>query len=130
MKQILKSKIKENGSYYYECKPWYDKTPSKLPKPIYQTEIFPRMMSHAEILKTYAIAPYSSYTEALAVVADLIPTLTNDWKGRFVYFKEDDVPYCFRAWRLGDGRLRVYVNSVDLGNKWRVGYGVCFQDIK
>lgn len=130
MNTISKSTIKEKGSYYYEVKPWYDKAPKKLPKPTYKTEIFTEVISHSKILKTYAIEPYSSYAEALAVVADLIPTLKNDWKGRLVYFKENDVLYRWNAFRYDDGQLNVYVRRVNPDNEWNAGNGVCFQATK
>lgn len=120
-----KSKLKEG--YYYEEKEWYDACPDDLPNaPKYQIEIFPKVMTHKEILETYKIVPYSSYREAAAVVVSIIPTLKNDFKSRLVYFKENEVLYRFSAWRRGGGRLYLYVREVELGNEYGAGSGACF----
>lgn len=124
MKTNNKSLLK--SGYYYETKPWYDDCPDKLPVPEFKTEIFPRAMTHREILDTYKITPYASYAEAAAVVLALIPALTNDYKGRLVYFKEGGTLYRFSAWRYDDGQLDLYVFEPDLDDGWGAEYGVCF----
>lgn len=121
-KSLLKS------GYYYETKPWYETCPEELPVPEFKTEIFPRTMTHREILDTYKVTPYASYAEAAAVVLALISALTNDYKGRLVYFKEGGTLYRFVAWRDDVGQLRVSVFETDLDDEWYAEHGVCFSN--
>lgn len=123
MTKLNKSVLK--SGYYYEVKSWYNACPETLPKVKYQTEIFTRYITHAEILKEYNITPYNSYNEAAAVVASLVEDLKpNDW--RIVYFKEDEVLYRFHAFRDDDSQLNFSVYEVDLGSLFGPGHGVCF----
>lgn len=128
MKTIKKSLLKEKDSYYYECNDWYSKVPEKLTVSNFKTEIFPRSMTHREILKEYSVIPYNSYAEAVAICASVIPTLKNDYEGRIIYFKENEILYRFCAWRGGDGQLRVGVSRVHLGGECGAGNGVCFSN--
>lgn len=124
---MKKSQLKEKRSYYYEEKAWYESCPDTLPKvPEFKTEIFPRAMTHQEILDTYKIIPYSSYAEAAAVVVSIIPDLK--WPSRIVYFKENEVLYRFDAWRDDDGQLGVNVGRVHLGREYAAEYGVAFSN--
>lgn len=123
MKTIPKKNLKEN--YYYESKPWYDTMPNKLPIVDYTTVIFPRTMSHREILKEYNIEPYT-VQEAFSVAADLVKKLkNNDW--RLVYFTDNDTLYRFDAWRDVVGQLRVGVNEVGLDGGYGAGGGACLR---
>lgn len=123
MTKLNKSVLK--SGYYYEVKPWYDACPTTLPKVKYQTEIFTRYITHAEILKEYTITPYNSYNEAAAVVGSLVEDLKpNDW--RIVYFKEDGVLYLFLAFRIGDSQLVLGVRKVGPDGTFGPGNGVCF----
>lgn len=122
-----KSQLKEEGSYYNEEKDWYKNCPDTLPTiPPVKVEIFPRVMSHREILNTYKIVPYSSYAEAAAALIPLIPDLK--LPSRIVYFKEDNVLFRFHAWRDDDGQLRVNVNEVNLGRRCGAEDGVAFSN--
>lgn len=124
--QISKSKLKEPNGYYYEQKPWHETLPDMLDVPEFKTEIFPKPMTHTEILETYKIIPYASYALAAGVIASIIPDLKNSDKGRIVYFKENDVLYRFDAFRDDDGGLDWRVNEVVLGRGWDAGCGACF----
>lgn len=126
MKKINKSVLKEG--YYHELLLWYDSLPEKLPTVAFVTEILPNTMTNKEILKKYKIVPYTSYEQAAGVCATVIPELTNNYKSRIVYFQENEVLYCFRAWRVGDGQLRVSVGRVDLSDDFGAGRGVCFSN--
>lgn len=124
---MTKSKLKEKGSYYYEERDWYENCPAQLPQaPIFKVEVFPRIMSHREILDTYKVVPYASYAEAASVVISIIPDLK--YPSRIVYFKEDGVLYRFDAWRRDGGQLVVDVYEVRLGFKYVAEYGVCFSN--
>lgn len=125
MKTIKKSLLKEG--YYYEFKPFYNSLPATLTIPEYQTEIFPKDMSHQEILDTYKIEPYQSIQDAFAVAADCIATLKNDWKGRIIYFMDGDTRYRLDVFRDSDGRLGVGIDGVNLDG-WDAGYGVLFSN--
>lgn len=124
---IKKSDLKKG--YYYEEKPWYDACPDELEEPEeFKMEIFPRIMTHAEILKEYNIAPYSSYAEAAVVFLAVIPRFDKNCKGQVVYFTDDGILYRFLAWRRGGGRLYVGVRKVDLGIEYDPGDGVAFRN--
>lgn len=125
---IKKSVLKEKISYYYESREWYDTAPDTLPVPEYTTEIFPRVMTHTEILKEYNITPYNSYQEAAAVCASVISDLKSNYRGRIVYFKENGILYRFLAWRFDDGWLDVYVREVYLDDRFDAESGVCFSN--
>lgn len=121
-KNILKE------GYYYECKPWYDTLPDEIAETYYKTEIFPKAMTHKEILETYKIIPYNSYFDAAFICISALKDLKNDYKGRSVYFKENDVLYRFNAWRGDGGQLRVNVDEVDLDGEYDAGSGVLFSN--
>lgn len=124
-----KSELKEKGSYYYEEKPWYDACPETLPEiPEPKVEIFPRAMTHREILKEYKVTPYASYAEAAAAIAHIKPTLKNDYKGRIAYFIEDGTTYRLNAWRGDDGQFVLRVNEADLDDEWDAEDGVAFSN--
>lgn len=125
MKKINKNVLKEKNGYYYEFRPFYDSLPSKLTVPEYRTAIFPKKMTHREIMETYRIMPYSSVEDAFAVIADCIPTLKNDYKGRIAYFNDKDGTPCrLDVWRGDDGRLGLGVDEVGPGGEWSAGGGV------
>lgn len=121
--EVQKSKLKEG--YYWEFDNIYDTLPNKLKVPKYQTEIFTETITHKNILEKYKIIPYT-VEQAFAVAIDAIPTLKNDYQGRLVYFKYDDILCGLGVWRLGDGSLRVRVNKVGLGSEWDAGDGTLF----
>lgn len=121
-RNILKS------GHYYECNPWYDTLPQVIAETDYKTEIFPRAMTHREILDTYNIVPYTSYVDAAVACISALKDLKNDYKGRLVYFKENDVLYRFNAWRDGDGQLDVNVDEVNLDYKYDAEGGVVFSN--
>lgn len=124
---MKKSQLKEKGSYYYECKDFYGACPNTLPIiPPARVEIFPRTMTHAEILKEYKIIPYNSYAEAVAALIPLIPDLK--LPSRIVYFKEDEILFRFHAWRFGGGQLSVYVDEVFLDREYDAERGVVFSN--
>ncbi len=124
---LNKKVLKEN--YYYEEIPIYDKLPTKLPKvPKYEVKIFPKTMSHREILKEYNIKPYEDFKTAASAVADIILTLKNDYKSRIVYFNYENTLYRFYAWRNDAGQLRVFVCGVNLGLKYVAEDGVAFSN--
>lgn len=125
MKTANKSKLRERNGYYYEFRPFYDALPANLEVPEYRTEIFPRAMTHAEIIREYAVVPYGNVQDAFAVIADCIPTLKNDYKGRLAYFSDTDGTLCrLNVWRHGDGMLSLFVRRVDLDYEWHAGSGV------
>lgn len=126
MKTAKKSLLKEG--YYYESKAWYDTIPQELTVPSYQTEIFPKAMTHQEIIDTYHIEPYKNIQDAFAVAADCIPTLLNDYKGRLVYFMDGDTRYRLNVYRDSGGELGVGVYGLDLGLEWNAGDGVLFSN--
>lgn len=122
-----KSKLKEG--YYYEEKPWYDTLPDTIASPEpFTTVIFEKDMTHDEILKEYNIVPYNSYMDAAIICLSIIPDLKNDYKGRIIYFKENDVLYRFYAWRFDSGELNVNIFEVDRGDGGSASYGACFSD--
>lgn len=123
--KLPKSKLKE--CYYWECEDFYDKLPSKIEVPEYRTEIFQKTMTHNEILKEYNIVPYTM-EQAFGVTIDIIPTLKPDWKGRLIYFKENEILYRLNAFRSGDGQLKVYVYEVDDSDEWGAGSGACLSN--
>lgn len=112
--KIPKSNLKEN--YYYEYTDLYAHLPDKLEVPEYKTEIFTEAITHREILKKYNIAPYT-VEQAFAVAADCIKDLKNDFKGRFIYFKNGDALCRLFVWRDDDGRLDVRVYEVCLDGR-------------
>lgn len=124
---MQKQQLKEPGSYYYEEKAWYDLCPNTLPIiPPVTVEIFPKSMTHREILKEYNITPYNSYAEAAAALIPLIPTLK--YPSRIVYFNDDSILYRFHAWRRDDGRLGVRVRRVYLDDEYDAERGVVFSN--
>lgn len=123
----IKSKLKEG--YYYEIKNFYDKLPDEIEVPEYKTEIFPKVMTHREILDTYKIEPYTM-EQAFGVILDVISTLKNYSNCRIVYFEEDGVLYRLSAFRHDGGLLGVNVNSAVFDDKWDAGSGACFSNKK
>lgn len=123
--KVRKEVLKEKNGYYYEFSPFYDALPDTLDVPEYRTEIFPRRMTHAEILSEYAIVPYQNISDAFAVIADCIPTLKKDCKGRLAYFADTDGTPCrLHVWRNDDGMLNLDVDDVSLDREWNAGDGV------
>lgn len=124
MKKTIKKSILQSG-YYYEFRKLYDALPDDLEVPEYRTEIFDGTISHKEILKTYEVEPYANAADAFAVIADCVPTLKKDGKGRISYFNDQDGTLCrLSVWRGGGGRLSLYVGRVRLGGEWDDGDGV------
>lgn len=123
-----KSKLKEG--YYYEEKPWYDTLPDTIASPQpFTTVIFEKEMTHDQILKEYKIIPYNSYMDAAIIYLSILPDLKNDYEGRIIYFKENDVSYRFRAWRDDGGQFDVSVYEVRRGYKYYAGDGACFSNV-
>lgn len=124
MKKTIKKSILQSG-YYYEFRKFYDALPDDLEVPEYRTEIFDGTISHNEILKTYEVEPYANAADAFAVIADCVPTLKNDGKGRIAYFNDADGTLCrLMVWRNDGGELRLFVSRVDLDAEWHDGGGV------
>lgn len=122
-----KSELKEQGSYYYESKPWYDACPEILPEiPEPKVEILTRTMSYREILKEYDITPYASYAEAASAIAHIKPTIK--YPSRIAYFTEDGTTYRLDAWRRGDGQFGLGVDGLDLAIPWHAERGVVFSN--
>lgn len=121
--KINKNKLKE--CYYWEYTDLYDKLPAKLEVPDYEHEIFPKTMTHKEILETYNIAPYT-VEQAFGAALSIIPELQNDWKSKLIYFMNGTTLCRLIMYRGDDGRLGVNVNRVDLGREWHAGNGTLF----
>lgn len=119
-KTVKKSVLKQG--YYYEEKSWYDALPYALPVPEYKEELFPKAMSHKEILNAYHIKPYT-VAEAFAVASEKSATLKNG-EYRLVYFIDGDATCRLHVYRYSFGKLRVYISRVDPDRQWDAGYGV------
>lgn len=122
---MKKPKLLLKQGYYHECEPFFDKLSDEIEVIESRVEIFPKTMTHREILETYKIEPYT-LEQATGILLGILDDLK--YPSRLIYFKDNDVLYCFNAYRRDGGGLRAFVYETLLDSRCYAGYGVCLSN--